>query len=1034
MLSDISIKNPVFGWMLLIGIIVFGGLSFMTLGVSQLPDVDAPVLSISASWENAAPEIIETTITDIIESTVIGIQGVTEINSSSRKGQAWITVTFDINKNIDVALQEVQSKLARAQHSLPEDMEPPTIMKSNPEDQPIVWITFSGKRGMKELMQFTQDYLKDQFSTIPGVGEVTLGGFAEPCLRVWLNSDKMLQNELTVDDVTAAIGSEHSEVPAGYIDTGTKELNIRVVGEAGSVEEFQSIIIPGRRGAPMWKKFRIKDVADVEDGMADLRHIARTMGEQSVGIGIRKQRGTNAVEVAKNVKKRIAEIKKFLPADTNLSIRFDTTKFVEESIKEMNFVLILSVVLTAFVCWLFLGSISSAVNIFLTIPMSIIGAFFVIKLFGFTLNTFTLLALSLVVGIVVDDAIMVLENITRHREAGEPRIRAAIKGAREISFAAIAATLSILAIFIPVIFMKGVIGKNFFQFGVTISSAVMISLLGALTLTPMYSAQFLTVGHTTGIGRLMDRIMAVLRKVYTSLLGQCLRHRWRVIFVAVVFFTGSLFLFNLVKKEFAPAQDQSMLNVRIQTDIGTSLEITDKVFAAAELAVMQIPESQTYFSNFGGSDSNSGNISLTLKKPKTRPINKKKNRVLTQQEIIPMVREKIKAVPGVRRVTVQDPSLLSFGSQRGFPVEFTLRGRDWAKLAELSKEMAKQMDASGVMTDVDSDYRIGVPELAVLPDRNKAAERGVSISTIGNTINALIAGVRAGKYTAGGRRYDIRVQLVSSDRKQVKDISRIWVRNNRGETVRLSDVVSIGQQPSMLSIMRQNRERAIRVFGNIAQGKSQGEALQKVEEIAKKVLPEGYKIVFSGSSKTFKESFNSLYVALILGIFVAYMILGVQFNSFIHPFTVLLALPFSISGAVIALLLTHNSLNIYSAIGIILLMGIVKKNSILLVDFTNQLREKGENVNDALMKACPIRLRPIIMTSFSTIAGAIPSALALGPGAESRIPMAVVIIGGVLFSTLLTLFVVPCAYSLLSRLESRAHQQEVHEAIKELGQ
>ncbi|MDO8734486.1 MAG: efflux RND transporter permease subunit, partial [Elusimicrobiota bacterium] len=497
-LSDNSIKNPVFAWMVVLGIIVFGLVAFSRLGISQLPDVDYPVLSISCGWEGASPEVMETEVTNAIEDAIMGIEGVQEVTSSSRRGSTRVSVTFDLSKDINVALQEVQSSLARAQRGLPRDIDPPTISKSNPEDQPILWLSLSGDKPLNYMMEYTRDHLKDQFATIPGVGEVFLGGFAEPNLRVWLNAEKMREDELTVDDITSAIQSEHAEVPAGYIDTGKNEMNIRVVGEASSVKEFASIIIPSRRGSPLWKKFTIGDVAAVEEGTENIRRISRSMGKNTVGLGIRKQRGVNSVKVANSVKAKIKQMQKFLPEGLEIAVRFDTTVFIKESINDMYFVTILSVLLTGFVCWLFLGSFSSAVNVFLSIPMSICGTLFVMYILGFTLNMFTLLGLSLVIGIVVDDAIMVLENITRHREEGETKVVAAIKGAREITLAAVAATIAILAIFIPVIFMKDVIGKYFLQFGVTISVAVMISLLGALTLTPMYCSQYLTVGHTTG--------------------------------------------------------------------------------------------------------------------------------------------------------------------------------------------------------------------------------------------------------------------------------------------------------------------------------------------------------------------------------------------------------------------------------------------------------------------------------------------------------------------------------------------------------
>jgi HAE1 family hydrophobic/amphiphilic exporter-1 len=1036
-LSDISIKNPVFAWMMMIALLLFGGIGLSRMGVSMLPDVDFPVITVGIAWEGAAPEVMETEVTDVVEDAVIGIQGVKEISSSSRQGQATISIEFELNKDIDVALQEVQTKLAQAQRNLPRDIDPPIITKTNPEDQPIMWLSLSGNRDRKFLMEYTENFLKDQFTTIPGVGEVFLGGFVDPNLRVWLDRDKLFRNELTVEDVIFAIASEHSEVPAGRIENSSHELNIRVMGEAKSVEEFENMVIPSRSGIPLWRTFRIKDVARVEDGLADIRRISRTNGIPSVGLGIRKQRGTNAVDVARAVKKKVEELRKNLPEGLALNVNFDSTRFIEENSRELLFMLVLSAVLTSFVCWLFLGSFSSAFNIVIAIPTSIVGSFLIIYFLGFTLNTFTLLGLSLAIGIVVDDAIMVLENIVRHREGGMSRVKAAIVGAREITFAALSASIAILAIFIPVVFMKGIIGRFFFQYGVTMSVAVLLSLFEALTFAPMRCSQFLEVGHTSLIGRGMEWLMERSKNGYRRLLEFFLNHRIKVILVALIIFFLSLQFIRILKKEFVPAQDQSIFLIRIQTPLGSAISFTDEVFKKIESVVGGHKEVQRYFcaiGGFGGGEVNTGVMFVTMKNPDERPVVPSLGRPYTQQEFMAVLRKELKGIQGVEKAVVQDLSLAGFTAQRGFPVEFTIRGPDWDTLGRLSSEFIRRMNESGKMIDVDSDYLVGMPEIRIVPDRKKAGERGVSISTISETISALYSGARIGKYTKGGRRYDIRVSLIPEQKSAPDSIKKLWVRNNRGELVALSDVIKIVEQPALLSVTRKNRERAITIFANVASGSSQDIALKEVEKISKELLPEGYRIVFSGSAQVFRESFRDLLFALYMGILIAYMVLASQFNSYIHPLSVLMALPFSATGAFIALYLTGNSLNIYSMIGMILLMGIVKKNSILLVDFTNVRRRQGMNVKEALLTACPIRFRPIIMTSITTIAAAVPPALALGPGAETRMPMAVVVIGGVLFSTLLTLFVVPCVYSLLSRFESRRHEDALKEAVKELGE
>ncbi len=1003
-------------------LIVFGGISFNRMGVSNLPDVTFPVISISLELEGAAPEVMEVDVVDPIESAVMTVPGVLSITSTARTGSAYVTVEFDLKKDSDVAVQELQSAMAQAMRRLPEEMEPPTVRKSNPEDSPILWMAVSSdKMTEQELMIFVRDRVKDRFATIEGVGEVFMGGYVDPNLRVWLSADKLSQYALTAGDVVTTIQQEHAELPAGRIETADKEFNIRTMGEAPSVEDFGKISIARRGGAPNYRPITLSQVARVEEGLADVRRKSRTNGKPAVGLGIKKQPGSNAVSVAHAAKARMEEVQKDLPAGTEIGVRFDSTQAIEEAVHELNFTLVLSAILTALVCWLFLGSWSATLNVILAIPTSVVGTFIVLYALGFTLNTFTLLALSLAIGIVVDDAIMVLENIVRHAEMGKKREQAALEGAREITFAAMAATAAIIAIFLPVAFMSGVIGQYFFQFGVTLSVAVALSLLEALTLTPMRCASFMDTGErTTRLGKFVEHAFTASAAVYQRLVRAVLRHRWKVVVVSIGVCAASFGLIRLLPKEFVPAQDISRLMVRLQTPVGSSLGYTDEKFKLAEAMFMKHPDVEQYFGaigGFGGGEVNSGMLFLTLKARKARSINPKTKRPYTQQELAGVFREELKKIPDVKGF-VQDPSLSGLGARRGYPVEFAVRGPEFDKLIALSQTMQEELEKTGTVVDVDSNYRTGMPEIQVVPNREKARERGVSVYEIAQTINSMMGGVLAGKYSKGGHRYDVRVRLESGDRNKPEDIKRLFVRNNRGELIRLSEVVSIQEKASLQAISREDRERAISVYGNIAPGSSQGKAMEAVQAVAKRVLPEGYRAVVSGSAKTSEESTQSLLFALVLGLVVSYMILGSQFNSFIHPITVLIALPFSVTGAFLALYLGNRSLNIYSMIGLILLMGIVKKNSILLVDFTNQVREKGKAANDALVEACPMRLRPILMTSIATVVGALPAAFAIGPGAESRIPMALALIGGVIVSTALTLFVVPCVYSLFARAGS----------------
>ncbi len=1020
-LADISIRNHVFAWMLMAALIGFGllcftgaGTVFKGLGVSQNPDVDYPIVNVSVTYEGASPEIMETDVVDPLEDAITAVEGVKQISSTSRQGQANITVEFELSKNIDVALQDVQTRVAQAARRLPREIDPPIMSKTNPEDQPLLWMSLSGNRSPTFMSDYMRNVLRPQFQTIEGVGEVSMGGFRERNIRVWFDAARLEAQGLAVQDVNDAIEREHLEVPAGRIETPQREMNVRAEGEALNLQEFENLVIVFRGGTPV----RLKDVAVVEDGLEDRRRLSRAQGQPSLGFAIRKLRGANAVEVGERVHAKVAQVKAQLPEGMDLNINFDSTTFIKHSIDEILFTLLLAAMLTGLVCWVFLGSWSTTLNVLLAIPTSILGTFIVMYFLNFTLNTFTVLGLTLTVGIVVDDAIMVLENIYRHREQGKGKVAAASIGAREITFAAAAATLAIIAIFLPVAFMKGIIGKFFFQFGVTISVAVLISLLEALTLAPMRCSRFLEVGERHGrFGQWVDRSFDRLSATYLRLLEPALHHRAWVMLGAVAFFVVSLGLVGLLRQEFVPAQDSSRFQIRFQTPVGTSIDATDSVFKQIEAFLAGRGEVERYFGfigGFGGGEVNTGMTWVTMKDRGDRPPDPESGRRLTQQEFMDVIRKGTSNIPGVR-VSLMDPSQQGFSASRGggYPVEMTVRGRDWGKLAEYSQKIMDDMRGAGLVTDVDSDYQVGMPEVRVIPDRNKAADLGISMRTIGETINAAIGGERVGKFKDGGRRFDIRVRLLAPQRQRPEDIQRLFVRTGTGELVRLGDLVTIVQEPTLQAITRKDRQRAITIFANVAPGASQADALQSARDIAARVLPEGYRALPSGTSQAFQESFASLVFAFALGLMVAYMVLAAQFNAFTHPFTVLLALPFSISGALMALFVSGQSLNIYSMLGMILLMGIAKKNSILLVDFTNQIRETGVERHEAILKACPVRLRPILMTSIATIAGAIPPALAIGPGAELQRPMALALVGGMAVSTLLTLFVVPAAYSIL---------------------
>tara|TARA_Y100001937_G_scaffold128452_3_gene204921 strand:- start:157936 stop:160992 length:3057 start_codon:yes stop_codon:yes gene_type:complete len=1011
-LSDISIRRPVLAWMIMFGLIIFGTVSLGRLGISYMPDVDFPLLSIRVSWEGVAPEYMETEIVDRVEKEIIAVEGLKEVISSIRQGNANIQLEFDIDRDIDVAVQEVQTALSQLR--LPTGVDPPVLRKNNPDESPILWLGLSGDRSQFELFRLAYQLVLDRIQLVDGVGEVFVGGSAERNLRVYVDNRKLNEYELTILDVRNAIRQDHSEGSSGYLQNQENSYNLRTMGEAQSIEQMERIRITRRGGGPIYlSNISLKDVARVENGLNDAQRINRVNGREAITIGVKKQTGANEVQVAENLRKEIEAINKNLPDGVRVNVNFDGTRFTKEAIEETQFTLLLSAILTALVCWLFLGNWSSTLNVILSIPTSIIGTFIIIYFMGFTLNLFTLLALSLAIGIVVDDNIMILENIIRHFEMGKDRVRAARDGARQIIFAAVAASVAIVAIFLPVAFMEGVIGKFFFQFGVTLSGAVALSLLDAVTLTPMRAS--LTLRHQEREPRIARAVRLGLEYVsgiYRAILERTLAHPYITFLLSAGLFALSLSILFVINREFVPPQDQSQFGVRFETPMGSSIYHTDEMGQKIEEFLKSRPEVTSYLSivgGFGGGESNTGVYFVSLLGKSQRDIG--------QYEFMDLLREEIKKIEGMRGFLF-DFSSRGLSARRSQPVEFSIRGGNWDELKSTADAILKDMEAEGIYEDAQMDYREGMPEVRVVPDRQEAALRGVTMESLVETVGIAMGGTREGRFTGDGRRYDIRIRLLEDQWSHPADIKELKIRNGYGELVSLPEVARVETEPTVLNLTRIDRQRAIQLSANLKEGVGQADATAKAEEIARKHLRDNYGYYPGGGSREFNEAFTSLSVALWLGILVAYMVLGAQFNSFLHPISVLMALPFSATGAFLALYITGQSLNLYSMIGLILLMGISKKNSILLVEFANELRKKeGLGVQEALIEAGMVRLRPILMTSLSAIAAAIPPALAIGPGAESRIPMSIAVIGGMTVSTLLTLVVVPSVYTILSRFE-----------------
>jgi HAE1 family hydrophobic/amphiphilic exporter-1 len=1070
-LSDLSIKNPVFAVVLSAAMVIFGYLGYRELGISQFPEIDFPVVSITTYRDAADPEPMDFDVTDIIEDAVSSVEGVDYIQSTSSPGAAVTTVFFRLSRDIDAAMQDVQNAISASMNRLPTDIDPPIISKVNFNKFPVIWLSVHGNCPLQELNDIVDTQLKQQIETIPGCGGVMYGGLRARNMRIWLDGEKLQAFNLDPLDITRALRNEHVEKPAGYVQSKWRELNVRVMGEARTPAEFASMPIVNRNNQIV----RLGDVAVIEDGLADNRNFARFNRMPNVGVGVMRATGANVVQVCDEVKRRIPLLRKSLPEGVKVSISTDYSLFIKEDIKEVNNALFYGIILTALVTFLFLGSIGTTFNVCISIPTSLIGTFMAMKLCNFTINFMTLLAMSLSVGVVVDDAILVLENIYRRMENGEKRKDASIRGAREISFAAIAATLSIAAIFIPVAFMQGAIGRFFFQFGITCTVAVMLSLVISLTITPMLCSFFLSVRHAhspcppayrgllgpvlTVCSRAhwlvdryflepvllnpMNRLMALMARGYGAVLRVTLRHKWWVMPMSVGLAAMALFFvygINVrlpdvlaratgrqtvqvkpVGRELVPSEDQSRFIVNVICPVGSNIDYIDEMLHQSEEVMAGLEDPKTgkgvVATMFAAVSIRPGQlVSEGILFVRLVPITE---RSWTQNEVIAEVRERLKPIPGMRAVAL-DLSTQGFTPTRGYPINFAVQGPDWDTVATLSERIKEQMIDSRVVADVDSDYRPGMPEVHVMPDREKAAQLGIPIQRLAWTINVAFGGVRNGRFTDRDKRYDVRVRLLEQQRQLPEQLRHLYVKADGGKLVPLADLADTKIISTLPKINRHNHLRKIEITGNMAPGVSQGEAFARCLELAeaereKMNLPPSYRIVPLGNAQAMNETLDSMWAALALGFVVAYMILGVQFNSFVHPLTVLLAVPFGVTGALGVLWFFGDTLNLMSMIGMVLLAGLVKKNSIILVDYTNQLRREGMALEEAILTACPVRLRPILMTSLACIASAVPLALGYGPGAETRAPLARSIIGGMFLSTLVTLIIVPVFYIVFDR-------------------
>ncbi|MDI6891037.1 MAG: efflux RND transporter permease subunit [Thermodesulfovibrionales bacterium] len=1021
-LADTSIKRPVFATMVILGLVVLGIVSYPRIGVDLFPKIDFPIVNITTALKGASPEIMDIDVTDKIEEAVNTINGVKTITSISTEGRSTVTVEFVLERDIDLAVQDVREKISIIRKKLPTDIDEPVIEKVDPDATPVMWLALTGERSSRELSTYADEVLKEQLQKINGVGAIRMGGLRLRQVRVWLNSDKLSAYQITAHDVLMSLQRENVELPGGRIESDTKEYSIKIKGEFRSPQEFNDLIVGYYKCAPV----RLRDIGRAEDGMEEKRSTARFNGTPAVGLGIQKQSGTNTVEVINRIKKELEVIKKTLPPGMRLEISFDQSDFIKRSVHEVQRHLIYGGFFAALAVLLFLKNFRVTLISALAIPTSIISTFTIMNAFGFTFNNMTMLALALSIGILIDDAIIVIENIYRHIEGGMKPRDAASFATSEIGLAVMATTFAIVAIFLPVAFMKGIIGRFFLQFALTVVFAVLVSLFVSFTLTPLMASRYLkqvnskqnTVNSKESkklstISNLLEKGYKKIEELYRQLLAIALRHRAIVLILATGIFIFSLFMTRFLGKEFIPPEDQSQFIVRLEAPIDYSVDEVDRMFKKAEDYIQSIPEVKTVFYAQGlvGGEVNKGIMFIVLK-PKAE---REKN----QEQLMAEVRKRFRQIPGLTG-TAENVSLIG-GGQRMVPIQYSIRGRDLLSLETYTKQIVNEFSKLPGIVDVDTSLETGKPELKVYIDRDKAADLGVEVATVAEAINFLIGGevdVTKFKDEAKGRRYDVRARLIPIDRRNPDDIGRLYVRSSDGRFVEISNVVSVQEAGGPSIINRVDRQRAVTVFANL-EGKPLGQAKAELDSISAKVLTPDYSGRYKGMAEVMEESFFYLLFALVLGIALAYMILAAQFESFIHPFTILLSLPLSFIGAFGALFITGKTINIFSLIGIILLMGLVKKNAILLVDYTNTLRARGMERKEAILHAGPVRLRPILMTTFAMIFGMMPIALGIGEGAETRSPMAIATIGGLLTSLFLTLVVVPVAYDLFDELQGK---------------
>ena len=1006
-LSSTSISRPVLAIVLSLTILLFGIIGFFFLGVREYPSVDPPVITVSTTYIGANAEVIETQITEPLEESINGIQGVKSLSSSSRDGNSNITVEFGIGANLEAAANDVRDRVSRAMRQLPPDANPPIVTKADANSDPIVMLQVSSdRRNLMELTEIANNVFKERFQTIPGVSQVMIYGEKKYSIRLWMDPEKLAAYQLTPLDIFNAVSSQNLELPTGSLEGDNMELTIRTVGRLSTPEEFNNLIVKER--AETIVKFR--DIGKAEYYPENDKTMLRSNGIPMVITAIVPQPGSNNLDIADEFYLRWKSIQKDLPADIETGLRFDSTKYIRESISEVQQTIYMAFGLVVLIIFIFLRDWRTTLIPVVTIPISLVGTFFIMYVAGFSINVLTMLGIVLAIGLVVDDAIVVLENIYTKIEAGQKPLQAALSGSKEIYFAVVSTTISLAAVFLPVIFLQGLTGRLFREFGIVVASSVIISAFVALSLTPMLSSRLLKRREKhNAIYNFSEPFFVGLNNVYRNALLGFMKMRWLALVIIALSVAGIYYFMKIIPSELAPKEDRGEFRIRAMGPEGTTFEYMD-VYVKRVLDVIEkeIPEAETIVSiTSPGFSGNTGNSAMVMAR-----LVDADQRTRTQTQVVDALRPKINQISAAR-ASVSEPQ--SIGSRRsGMPVQYVIQAPTLEKLKEVLPAFLEKASQDPSFVFVDVDLKFTKPEVRVEINREKARSLGVSVRDIAQTLQLGLSGQRFGTFVMSGKQYYVIGQVSKENRNDPLDLRSLYVRSNTGELIQLDNLITMTEQSSPPQLYRYNRFVSATISAELAGNVKLGKGLEVMDRIASEVLDDTYSTALAGQSKEFRESSGNLYFAFAFALVLIYLILAAQFESFGAPFIIMFTVPLALAGTLLSLWYFGQTLNIFSQIGIIMLIGLVTKNGILIVEFANQRRAVGLSIYDAVVGAAQQRFRPILMTSLSTILGTLPIALALGAGAESRVSMGIAVIGGLIFSTILTLFVIPAIYMMVS--------------------